>query len=312
MSTASTTRAEPDANNRRASSSTALGVVRSPMPTSTTPSRQDVHVAALERGRPVVGVVVAPVALEVGVAEQRVVAVDGAGVQRLALTSELGHRVDGHAVADPCRVVALEQRVRQRMDDEVVVREALPPQPAGTHGAEVGLEHAADQRPRERVRRRDRRGKPRTVRASCSPNRSGVQVRSSTNSRPSGVPTAPASRSPNRWTVAPRERSVSVNASCSSRARAGPRDVVEQQAVDVAGRQPVELAPGPVRDHVPQRADLGIDARLHAPSMAACAGRWGAGAGQKWCSCGPPQLRTRPCGDRPVPPDGLEPSLKPF
>ena len=37
MSTATTTRACPDANSRRASSSTADGVVRSPIPISTTP-----------------------------------------------------------------------------------------------------------------------------------------------------------------------------------------------------------------------------------------------------------------------------------
>jgi hypothetical protein len=41
----------------------------------------------------------------------------------------------------------------------------------------------------------------------------------------------------------------------------GPRHVVEEQSLDVARREPVELAARPVGDDVAQPADLGIDPR---------------------------------------------------
>ena len=98
-------------------------------------------------------------------------------------------------------------------------------------------------------------------RAICSPKRSGVQVRSSTNCRPAAVSSAPASRSAKRYTCAPRERERVDELVVLVAGPVGPRHVVEEQPVDVARRQSVELTAGPVGDDVAQPADLGVDPR---------------------------------------------------
>ena len=87
---------------------------------------EDVDVAAFDRGRQVVLVVVAVVDDHVLVREERVEAVDGPAVQRLALAGRLGHGVDRHAAVDPARVVPLEQMVGQRRKQEVVGSQASP------------------------------------------------------------------------------------------------------------------------------------------------------------------------------------------
>src|SRR5258705_5504823 len=42
-----------------------------------------------------------------------------------------------------------------------------------------------------------------------------------------------------------------------------PQHVVEQQLADVPRGQPGQLEPGPVHDHLAERADLGLDAEAH-------------------------------------------------
>jgi hypothetical protein len=43
----------------------------------------------------------------------------------------------------------------------------------------------------------------------------------------------------------------------------GPQHVVEQQLADVPRGQPGQLEPGPVHDHLAERADFGLDAEAH-------------------------------------------------
>ena len=107
--------------------------------------RDEVDVAALQGGWRVVGVVVAVVDREAGVAEQRVVAVHGAGVDGLTAAGRLGHRVDGEAAADPGRVVTLEERVGQRGEHEVVDVEGAPGQAGPGQRGQIGLRDPADE-----------------------------------------------------------------------------------------------------------------------------------------------------------------------
>jgi hypothetical protein len=106
---------------------------------------EDVHVAAFHAGRHVAGVVVAVVGDEIGAGEQRVVVVDGADVQAFALPGGLGHRVHRDPAVDPAGVVAGEQVVGQRCEQEVIGPQHVPFQALGPQRPQVGLEHAADQ-----------------------------------------------------------------------------------------------------------------------------------------------------------------------
>ena len=83
------------------------------------------------------GVVVPVVDREGGLREQRVEPVDRAAVQGLPLPGRHGHRVDRHAAVDPGGVVALEERVRQRSQDEVVQLQGLPSQAADVQRGQV-------------------------------------------------------------------------------------------------------------------------------------------------------------------------------
>ena len=73
--------------------------------------------------------------------EHRVEPVDGAGVQGLALAGRLGHRVDGHPVVDPARIVTLKEMVGKRGENEVVGPQHVPLETVGTFRVHVGLEH---------------------------------------------------------------------------------------------------------------------------------------------------------------------------
>ena len=109
----------------------------------------DVDVPALDVRRLVVVVLTPVVRDELLAHEERVVLVDGPGVQRLTTTGRHGHRVDGHPAVDPARVVPLEEVVGQRRQDEVVRVEHVPLEAVGPHRVEVGLQDPADEELRE-------------------------------------------------------------------------------------------------------------------------------------------------------------------
>ena len=91
---------------------------------------EHVDVTTLERCRLVVRVVAAVVHGERSGTEHRMEAVHHATVQRLPLPGRLRHRVDRDPAVDPGGVVALEQRVRERRQHEVVEAECLPAEAA--------------------------------------------------------------------------------------------------------------------------------------------------------------------------------------
>ena len=91
-------------------------------------STEDVDVSSFERGRLVTPIVAAVVDREGRLAEHRMEPIHGSAMQRLALAGGFRHRVDGDAVVDPSRVVALKQRVRERGEDEVFQSQGLPAQ----------------------------------------------------------------------------------------------------------------------------------------------------------------------------------------
>jgi len=110
------------------------------------PVADDGDVTALDRGRLVGEGVVAVEERELCAAEHRVEVVDDAGVDRLPLARGLGHRVDREAPVDPRRVVPLEQMVRQRTQQEVVLTQVVHEQARLAQlVAHVGLEHPADE-----------------------------------------------------------------------------------------------------------------------------------------------------------------------
>ncbi len=107
--TAITLRAAPAANRPWASSSTAAGRVRSPIPIRTQP-------LPITRTSPPSSMAGEPSqSLQIGnacSAKSRVRAVDDVEIDRLAGASLLGHRVHAHPVVDPRRGVAGEEVVR--------------------------------------------------------------------------------------------------------------------------------------------------------------------------------------------------------
>ena len=115
----------PVLNSSDATWNTAWRVVRSPMPISTTPLPIGMTSPPSTVAAPCDCVAVAPPDLEVSALEARMELVDRALEQRLRLARRPEHRVAGDAVVDPARGVALEQRVRNRRDDEVGAAERL-------------------------------------------------------------------------------------------------------------------------------------------------------------------------------------------
>jgi hypothetical protein len=107
--------------------------------------------APLDGGRLVIAVLVAVVGDEVGTGEHRMEAVDGPGVQRLALPGGHGHGVDGHPAIDPARVVALEEVVGQRGEDEIVSFQHVPLQAVRPHRMQVDLQDPTHQELRQRL-----------------------------------------------------------------------------------------------------------------------------------------------------------------
>ena len=113
-SMATTVVACPLSNRAWATVSTAIGRGALAHADQHGPVADHVDVAALDGGRLVAAVLIAVVGDEVGIGEERMEAVDGPGVQRLALAGRHGHRVDGDAAVDPARVVSLEEVVGER------------------------------------------------------------------------------------------------------------------------------------------------------------------------------------------------------
>ena len=105
----------------------------------------DMHVAAFDGGGLVGDVLASVVGDEVAVGEERMVLVDGPGVQRFALAGGHGHGVDGHSAVDPARVVSLEEMVGQRGQDEVVGLEHVPLQAVCVQRVQVRFEDPADE-----------------------------------------------------------------------------------------------------------------------------------------------------------------------
>jgi hypothetical protein len=80
-----------------------------------------------------------------GVAEHRMEVPHHPRVDRLAPPGGLAQRVDRQTVIYPGRVVTLEQMVRQRLQQEVVLTEVVQQQARRIHQIEVPLEDATDQ-----------------------------------------------------------------------------------------------------------------------------------------------------------------------
>ena len=220
-------------------------------------------------------VVVAVVDRERGVREHRVEPVDRAAVQGLPLAGRHGHRVDRDTAVHPGRVVALEQRVRQRGQDEVVQRQRLPPQAAGPQGGQVGAGDPADEQLRQR---------PGVGVLAVAAQRPG-QCRSDELRRAQAVEhEGPGFLGPEDLgqqlvevvhrdallAQDPRERVVLLAGPL------GPQHVVEEQVPAVPGSEPAQLEPGPVHDHLPEPADLRVNAERVCHRVPLVLGRAGA------------------------------------
>ena len=250
--------AAPASNSPRASSSTAAGRVRSPMPTSTQPLPMTSTSPPSSGGA---SARAAPAIAAPARREARVVAVDRVEVHGLALARAASPCVDADAAVHPGRRVAREQVVRQRREHEVADRGACAARLSAANGssshamppirrsASSAGGRSASQLARAPGRARARAGR----RAAC---RSTTSSRAASIAERLGQQVVAGSS-----TSTPRSASASANASCSWRARLHPEHVVEQQLVLVARRQPLELQPGPVEDHPAQQADLRADVR---------------------------------------------------
>ena len=256
-STASTMRTSPDANQACATFSTPCGVVRSP-PHEHHPVPDDEHVAALDGRRPVRLVVVAVEHRRVG--EQRVEAVDDTRVQALAAAGGHRHRVDRQPAVDPGDVVALEQVVRQRCQQEVVVAQALPQQARDGRPGDVGLEQAADQ-PLRKSRRRSalEHLAQRLVERRAEPGGRGEPVREE-RARPRHVERLGEQVGEEVDDDPPAPQQLGEPVVLLARPLR-PQHVVEQQLRHVPRREALQLQARPVQHHLPQRAHLRVHAQ---------------------------------------------------
>ena len=134
--------APPLAKSCRAIWPTACGVVRSPMPISTTPLPIGIDIAALGMGHAVVSVldIIAPPEVEVRVLEHRMELVDRRHVQGFLATGRPEHRMQRDPAVDPGRGVAGEELVRQRRQDEVLrLEQGAEHAGAGLNGSSARL-----------------------------------------------------------------------------------------------------------------------------------------------------------------------------
>ncbi len=224
------------------------------------PLVQHEDVAALEAGRvAVVGIVAVPDG-KPGVTEPRVVPVDGAHVERLRIARRCRQHVVRHAMTDPRGVVPHEQQVRKRpqhivetVADEVgeqvvdpplhqLLLEQSPEQHADQH-ADRPVPKLGPQRPGDPDPAGGRRDHPvdEVVPHPFVGQHVPEQVGEVEHLDP---PLAHQGHEAVVLLLGPLD----------------PQQVVEQQPVLVLRGQARHLDAGPVDDHLPQRADLGVDA----------------------------------------------------
>ena len=137
--------AAPAAKSRRASASTAWGVVRSPMPTSTAP-------LPITRTSPP-SIVADPWSSSTPPYQRSKPASWKSGWKRYTASrwavsrrrAGMRHRVHRHAAVDPAGRVAGEEVVRQRREHEAPRPEDLGPQAARRAGRQLGARDAADE-----------------------------------------------------------------------------------------------------------------------------------------------------------------------
>ena len=285
--------AAPFANSASAICSIIRACVRSLMPMSTVPLPMGcTSPPSSERPAEVLDVEPAVVArrripeLEVGaVVEHRVGAVDRGHVVRLEPARRPVHRVDRDAAVDPARRVAREQRVRQRRQDEgrgrVLERgggSRRTPSPHWSRSMSVSSDReAADQVVGQLVRRH-------VATAPAAPRRRATSrpcTRTPTSSISSGVAFVGRGQRLGEQVAEvgdldaalahPRHELVVLVLRALH-----PQHVVEEQLVVVRRCQPLQAELRPVHHHLPQLADLGVDAEpvavpVHqAPTFPAC------------------------------------------
>ena len=255
-----TSRAAPALNRFLARMLVALAVLRSLLPTSTTPSPTGMMSPPSSRRRAPVVVGAAEPELEAGVAEPRVEAVDRLDVQRLELARRPVHRVQRHAAVDPRARVPREQVVRQRRQDEVGRR-----QRAADHGADLVRQ----------LRGGDAAGQPRgelVGRHLAHPRRQLVGEHRRDLFRPQPLGQQPgarlgvlerlASSSWNSSTSTPYSRIRSTNASNSWRARRTQITSSNSSSWQFDGDRRSCARSGPVHHHGAERPDLGVRTEL--------------------------------------------------
>jgi hypothetical protein len=222
---------------------------------------------ALDAGGQVTGVIAAVVDGEAAFGEfgeHRVVAVDGPHVHRFAQAGGLGHGADRDASVHPAGVVAREQVIGQRGEQEVVGLQHLPSQALGLQRPHVGLQHPADQvagqgggvgvvgQPSERVHqfRAEQLGGAHPVQHVRSAlgdlKRLGEQLPEVVHPHP----------------PAPERLGEHV---VFFLGLGRPHHVVEQQVADVLRGQPGQFQSGPVHDHLPELAYLRLHGQGHVP-----------------------------------------------
>ena len=289
MTAAMTRFAAPFANSARAICSIIRAVVRSDIPIATAPlpmistsppsSDASPKSSALNRSSSPSGGYQYSKSWS---GEHRVGLVDRGHVEGLATAGRPVHRVDRDAAVDPARRVAREQRVGQRRQDErrlVVERGRDQRRRLQLAQVEPGFAdgQAADQMPRERVRRQLAEGLPDRL-DEADPD--DVLRRDEVGQPLPGV-LARAERLA--------QQVLDVEDLDAPLAHPGdelvvlplgpldPQDVVEQQLVVVARRQPLQAEVRAMDDDLAELADLGVDAeRCHWNLRPPCLGR---------CSC---------------------------
>ena len=157
------------------------------------------HVAALELGRAAEAVAPGLVLLA---REQRVVAVDGVQVDRLAAACRLRHLVHRHAAVHPRRRIAREEVIRKRREHEPVERRGLRGQRAARERKLV-IRDAADQALGQLGARRANEATPRLRARGSVPAPPGASCAAA---RGCGPPGCPASRRAARAGRAPPHR----------------------------------------------------------------------------------------------------------
>ena len=261
------------------------------------------HVPAFERGHAVVLVGVAPPDLGLG-AELRVEAVDRCHQQRFLPARRPEHRAQHHAFADPATVVASEQRVGQRRQQQVGRRAIAAQQPGGLE-RQFGARHAADQVLGQLGRRQV--GQP------------GAQFRSGLGIDEVGAELAleqPLPRRRNGHRVG--EQVVHfqhLHIALLQRGAEGvvivagladPEHVVEQQIVAIGGRQALLRQAGTTDHHLAQAADFGMQTLGHGIAFRVCYGlrvaanNGTAAAGRRFTGSAGPPTAGRPMQPRPA------------